>query len=426
MTNEPDPIEQDSAAGEPESEPPPAAAGAPPPDAAAPPPAQQAPTPVGDRLIRSLDDRMIAGVCGGLARATGTDPILFRVILAVLVFFGGVGALLYLLAWLLLPADGESASPLGALLGRVRSATGAVLTVVLAAAAILLLSWVPGPTFPANALLLAVLALAAYLLLRRNGGVSSPPGTTPPPANEPFAPHGPYSHSAGPASPLPTSQTPTTLTPLPGQPVAPAHAQPRQSADRVRLGRITLALVCIVIAAMIITELISTSMEIPVGAYFATALAITGIGLVVGTWLGRARGLIALGVALGIGLAISAAAAGATDREITWTPQTSGELLRYYEAGAGDATLDLRQLRYEADTAQQVRVRLGAGTLTVRLPEETTARVSAHVGVGKLDLLGDRSDGAGLSDRRVANPDQTGGSLALDLALGVGHLEVTR
>jgi phage shock protein PspC (stress-responsive transcriptional regulator) len=64
----------------------------------------------GKRLERKLEGRWIAGVCVGLADYLGVDPNLIRVIVAVLVLFGGFGALAYLLAWALVPEEGEPAS----------------------------------------------------------------------------------------------------------------------------------------------------------------------------------------------------------------------------------------------------------------------------------------------------------------------------
>lgn len=61
-------------------------------------------------LVRSRDDRVIAGVCGGLARQFGVDPTLARVTVAVLTLFTGVGVPLYAIAWLLMPEVGESES----------------------------------------------------------------------------------------------------------------------------------------------------------------------------------------------------------------------------------------------------------------------------------------------------------------------------
>jgi len=56
------------------------------------------------RLARSRDDRMVAGVCGGLAEHLGIDPTLVRVltVVATLVGFGSV-AVAYLVAWALMP-----------------------------------------------------------------------------------------------------------------------------------------------------------------------------------------------------------------------------------------------------------------------------------------------------------------------------------
>ncbi|MGC8874311.1 MAG: PspC domain-containing protein [Chloroflexia bacterium] len=59
------------------------------------------------RLYRSRSDRMIAGVCGGLARYLGVDPTLVRVIfaLASLFFLGLGGVLAYLILWAVIPEE---------------------------------------------------------------------------------------------------------------------------------------------------------------------------------------------------------------------------------------------------------------------------------------------------------------------------------
>ncbi|QJY46200.1 PspC domain-containing protein [Pseudonocardia broussonetiae] len=61
------------------------------------------------RLTRSRDDRMVAGVCGGTARALGVDPALVRLGLVLLTVFGaGAGAIAYVAAWILLPEEGAA------------------------------------------------------------------------------------------------------------------------------------------------------------------------------------------------------------------------------------------------------------------------------------------------------------------------------
>lgn len=55
------------------------------------------------RLYRSSDDKVLGGVCGGLAAGFGLDALVVRAGFAVLTLAGGTGVVLYLLAWLVLP-----------------------------------------------------------------------------------------------------------------------------------------------------------------------------------------------------------------------------------------------------------------------------------------------------------------------------------
>jgi phage shock protein PspC (stress-responsive transcriptional regulator) len=64
----------------------------------------------GKRLERKVEGRLLAGVCAGLADYLGIDATLIRVIFAVLTVFGGFGALAYVMAWVLMPEEGEPAS----------------------------------------------------------------------------------------------------------------------------------------------------------------------------------------------------------------------------------------------------------------------------------------------------------------------------
>jgi phage shock protein C len=57
------------------------------------------------RILRSRNDRMIAGVAGGLANYFGVDPLIVRIALLVLAFFNGLGTLIYLTLWLLVPNE---------------------------------------------------------------------------------------------------------------------------------------------------------------------------------------------------------------------------------------------------------------------------------------------------------------------------------
>jgi phage shock protein C len=54
------------------------------------------------RLCRS-NNKMLAGVCAGVAEYLGWDPTIVRVIWIVLTLAGGSGILLYLILWLVMP-----------------------------------------------------------------------------------------------------------------------------------------------------------------------------------------------------------------------------------------------------------------------------------------------------------------------------------
>jgi phage shock protein PspC (stress-responsive transcriptional regulator) len=57
----------------------------------------------GKRLMRSSTDKMIAGVCAGLADYFDLDPTIIRVIWVLAVFCAGTGLLVYVILWIVLP-----------------------------------------------------------------------------------------------------------------------------------------------------------------------------------------------------------------------------------------------------------------------------------------------------------------------------------
>jgi phage shock protein PspC (stress-responsive transcriptional regulator) len=56
-------------------------------------------------LRRSVDDRMFAGVCGGLGEYLGIDPVIIRVAFAMAFAFAGAGLGVYLVLWLIMPLE---------------------------------------------------------------------------------------------------------------------------------------------------------------------------------------------------------------------------------------------------------------------------------------------------------------------------------
>ncbi len=62
------------------------------------------------RLYRSRDDRMICGVCGGLAKYFDIDPVIVRVIAILLIFASGTGILAYIILAIVVPLESSQAS----------------------------------------------------------------------------------------------------------------------------------------------------------------------------------------------------------------------------------------------------------------------------------------------------------------------------
>ena len=59
------------------------------------------------RLMRSQNDRMVAGVAAGLAEYFSIDPAIVRLLFVLLTVMGGHGLLIYLILWLVMPGPGS-------------------------------------------------------------------------------------------------------------------------------------------------------------------------------------------------------------------------------------------------------------------------------------------------------------------------------
>jgi phage shock protein PspC (stress-responsive transcriptional regulator) len=72
------------------------------------------------KLYRSQDERMIAGVCGGLGEFLGIDPTIIRLIFVVATIWGGAGAIVYLIMLLVVPDEtlGPSETPAASILDK--------------------------------------------------------------------------------------------------------------------------------------------------------------------------------------------------------------------------------------------------------------------------------------------------------------------
>jgi len=58
-----------------------------------------------NRFRRSLSDRWLGGICGGLAVSTGLESWIWRLLFTLLLFLAGSGFILYVVLWIFVPAE---------------------------------------------------------------------------------------------------------------------------------------------------------------------------------------------------------------------------------------------------------------------------------------------------------------------------------
>ncbi|HPN37602.1 MAG TPA: PspC domain-containing protein [Melioribacteraceae bacterium] len=58
-----------------------------------------------EKLYRSTKDKVVGGVAAGLGNYLNIDPVIVRIIFVLLTIFNGVGLLVYIIMWIIIPAD---------------------------------------------------------------------------------------------------------------------------------------------------------------------------------------------------------------------------------------------------------------------------------------------------------------------------------
>ncbi len=126
-------------------------------------------------LRRDTEGGLVAGVCAGISRRYGIDPIIFRVAFGAATLAGGTGLVLYVLAWVFVPAEGESRTAAVRLFGHRQTwlvaSGGGMLTL---SALLLLREW--GLWFSDAIAWPVLLAVAGGALIWRQSAASAPSG----------------------------------------------------------------------------------------------------------------------------------------------------------------------------------------------------------------------------------------------------------
>lgn len=359
-------------------------------------------------LRRSTSDKMLGGVCGGIARRYNFDPAILRVAVVVAVFAGGLGLLAYAAAWLLIPNDFDRTTST-----LTRSLPRLIFGVLLGVGAVsAVFGWLSSLGGLSGVVVGGFLVgLGVWLYVRRDDlrkAVAASSASAPPPGETAAGyvyggiggtPHADAAGSA-PADPVlaygTTSWDQTAVAPGPAyysQPVSPP-------VQHSYLGPATLLAALIAAGFMGVGAALGAYRLNPI-VFFAVLLAVVSIGLLISAFAGRARWLIIPALLL----AMTTAATGSVMRiadtvtgieggieggigSPVWQPTESGAA---YQLGVGSATLDLTEWAANPNlapptSATTVTAAVDAGELVVLVPRNWTVNLDAAVEVGDISL----------------------------------------
>jgi phage shock protein PspC (stress-responsive transcriptional regulator) len=346
-------------------------------------------------LHRSQDERVLAGVAGGLGQYFDISPTFFRIGFAILTLVGGAGILLYVAAWLVIPDEGESDSIVSEALRRHRDRPWLLVGVGLVAIALVSLfaqaDFWPNSGFAWTLLLLGALAI---MFAQRRAPDRTPPDDAATPAATTAATRG--------ATPAARPRQPSLL--LPGLGVLLAAAGALALLDAVGVD-------------------VRWDVALAVGAIG------TGIAVVAGVALRRRTGGL---VVVGLLLAALAVTLSAVDVRLegpigsrVYTPFETSDLKRDYDMSIGDLELDLSNAVLAAGDTE-VDANVGIGELLVTVPDDVAVDVDASASAGEVTVFGRSESGvdADLSASiHAPNSDRT---LLIDAHVGLGDVIVER
>lgn len=333
------------------------------------------------RPARVKSERKIAGVAAGIGRRYGVDPLLIRVAFVVSTIFGGAGIPLYLAAWLAMPD--ENRPPAARF-----STTRTVLLVILLAFAVGTAPF--SQDIGAAGLVSAIVMLGGLWLLYLRQPVPPADLTDPPamPVPGESPPWWPQTHEAD-----STETAARAWDPLLDAPFTLDLPEPRR---RSRLTPVVLGLGLLAIAAASAIAVAGDVGWLTPSRIAAIALAVLGLGLLVGAFRHTGHGLLIIAAPLA-GFIVLASLIGPIDPhggvgDRLYRPTSVTELQAEYRVGVGQLQLDLRGLALTEDRA--VDAGAGIGQVEVLVPAGMNIRVQCEVSVGDTNCLPNQS-GAG-------------------------------
>lgn len=222
------------------------------------------------------------------------------------------------------------------------------------------------------------------------------------------------------SAPRPPAWDPLGVAPFAWDLPEPAPAaRPVVAVPRSRVAPVTLGLTLIVTAAVAAIATALDSDWLSPARIGSVALAVVGLGLIIGARRGAGYGLLVVAAPLA-GFVVLASLAGPLHfehgaGERNYAPGSLTELQDEYRLGAGSLNLDLRNVDLTED--RTVRAAVGFGEVIVTLPEDMSVRNDCQVTFGETNCL---TGGA------LTGTDPDSPVLTLDLAATTGTVEVRR
>lgn len=365
-------------------------------------------------LHRPHEGRWLAGVAAGLSRRFGVPVWILRIAFALLCFAGGLGALLYVAGWLLIPGEGETDAIVAGWLGTGQTRPWVGVGIIVLAVLIL----ANQTDLIRGDLAFAVVLIGLGVMLYR-GDLS----------------RGDHRQDAQAGASASAQAIPsgTESDPPVGTPTEPPVRESPPARETSFLGRVSAGFAVLALGVLGLFDSAVPGFQPQIRHYVALWVAVTGVGLVVGAWFGRTGGLTVLGVALLPILVLSTLPEVVVDqrssidfefasvRQAHHRPGTVEEMLHEYEVGLGSLLIDLRDVDFAGQTvATRADVRIGE--ILVRVPEGVSADVSGRVGTGTLQV-GDQKRG-GIRVEDDLRLEGTEGELVLDADIGIGQIVV--
>ncbi|MBC8093266.1 MAG: PspC family transcriptional regulator, partial [Pseudonocardia sp.] len=162
--------------------------------------------------------------------------------------------------------------------------------------------------------------------------------------------------------------------------------------------------------------------------------AVLGLGLLIGSFLHAGRGLVPVAAVIGL-ITWGAVAAplgewSGGDVEYRFAPATVAAVAPTYERPTGSLELDLSELDLTTGTAPlRTSVRLGAGEVLVRVPDDADVTFTSTAGLGEVSFAGQDSEGPG-AELTVTDLGEdgvrSGRPLEITVEIAAGDVEVRR